>query len=437
MTTLATLEPRTQNPAKTSDLPSPPSALAADATLELSRFPPKAKAADLAKVTAEALGLRPPLWAQSVFGHTRGWFPPHRQGSEFRIIDPRQVRRALRFLSAVNIPSWHKEAPEKIAELFPESMTRLFWRPTRTFDQPGLGGERPPHAGEHWFFINGICTDEAVARMNAELLVRLFHRPLTVIQNATNSWGLDLWECALGKSFRTAPDLADHGTFTEPALVATLEILRALDDPGVERVVVIAHSQGTIIASNVLRAIIKALEVRRQRTQRANRPLSEFGLTRSAFGATQQIAEDVSTRDPLFRRVARELRRFMPTEAEARRRLAKLELYTFACCADKMKQVFHHGDQGLPWIEHFANRHDLVARLGVLAPCRSRPGHGVIDIDGPLYVSEGKPSWGHLLDEHYLFHLLDHRDGRRVDNPYPPTQGAPAQPRLYEYFAGG
>ena len=437
MTTLAALAATPPKPPVAAPSPVSPTVLDRRSRAELNPFPPKAPALDLAVVAAEALGVWPPLWLPSVLGSPGEWIPPWRRGSEFRIVDPRQMGRAIGFVSAINVPSWPAEAPERLARHIPEAMTRLLWRPTRVFDQPGPGGEHPPQNGEHWFFVNGICTDETVARMNAELLVRLFARPLTVIQNATNSWALDLWECALGKSFRTAPDLGDHGTFTEPALVATREILRALDDPEVSRVVVIAHSQGTIIVANVLRAVTKALGIRRVRSRRAKAALSDFGLTRAAYTAARQLTEEMPTRDPLFRQIARGLRRFMPSETAAREKLAKLEIYTFACCADKMKQVFHQDRQGVPRIEHFANRHDLVARLGVLSPCCSRPGCETIDIDGPLYVSEGKGSWGHLLDQHYLLHLLDYDSGALAENPYPATGDAPPEPRLYGYFGGG
>jgi hypothetical protein len=439
MTTLGTVEAPAPHPIVTAPVIPPRLAREHRPVVELTRFPTKGEVSDLAAVVVEALGFWPPLWAQSIFGPSWSWIPPHRRGSEFQILDPRKLGRALRFLTAVNLPSRHADPPEILDKLFPDAVNRLFWRPTRTFEQPGLFGEHAPQNGEHWFFINGICTDEAVARINAELLVRLFHRPLTVIQNATNSWSLDLWECAIGKSFRTAPDLGDHGTFTEPVLKATVEILRALNRPEVSRVVVLAHSQGTIIAANVLRAVIKALDDRRRRSRLAVAgTLCDFGVQRAAYTAALELAEEIEeTRvEGLRRQIAGELSLLMTTEEEARERVKKLEIYTFACCADKMKHVFHEDGRGYPWIEHFANHRDLIARLGILAPCRSRLECRTIDIDGPLYLRE-EGSWGHLLNQHYLFGLLDHRDGELADNPYVPAPGAPLRPRLYGYFDGG
>jgi len=91
----------------------------------------------------------------------------------------------------------------------------------------------------------------------------------------------------------------------------------------------------------------------------------------------------------------------------------------------------------VPWIESFGNEHDLVARLGMLAPRQRQRG---IRIDGPVYRQKG--AWGHLLNEHYLLAIADHLSApERVQNPYlrfaDDGEESPATPRLYSYFAGG
>ena len=72
---------------------------------------------------------------------------------------------------------------------------------------------------------------------------------------------------------------------------------------------------------------------------------------------------------------------------------------------------FTAADRGLapvPHIEHFANDHDLVAWLGMLAP---DPAKHKIRIDGPMFVRPD--GWGHLLNQHYLFDIERHqRRGR-------------------------
>ena len=101
-----------------------------------------------------------------------------------------------------------------------------------------------------------------------------------------------------------------------------------------------------------------------------------------------------------------------------------------------MRWVVHLGDRVYPWLEHFANEHDLVARLGVLSPYRHRP--RLIDIDGPVYVRTGDGSWGHVLNEHQLFAIAEHLEDRSVvANPCPAVRrGTPSVPRLYGYFGG-
>ena len=63
---------------------------------------------------------------------------------------------------------------------------------------------------------------------------------------------------------------------------------------------------------------------------------------------------------------------------------AKLEVYFFATCANDVR--YHARPQGgrpVPWIEHFGNERDLVARLGMLAPNAENER---VHIEGPLYV---------------------------------------------------
>ncbi len=385
----------------------------------------------LAAIAAAALRFWPPLYVQSILGPARTWLPPHDELSEFSIIDLRRAIRSLRYLVEINVPAVGRRPPAPIQPLLPDLLEELFWRRTTLFEHP----ERPAGGGgpadERWFFINGVATNEDVARLNARLLTRLFHRPITVIQNVTLSLGVDLAECAIGKEFRTDPKLPHHVTFTEPAIEATIAVLTALNDPQVEKVVLIAHSQGTIIAANVLRAAAAALGVAKAPRRRA-----------LVVRAARRLAGELSARlDPRARelsdRLAATLTAFIDQRDEAISRVEKLEVYTFANCADKMRWIVRRGDRVFPWIENFANQRDMVARLGVLSPYRDRP--ELISIDGPVYLKTTGGGWGHLLNEHHLFDILDHLERpAEVANPYPPIGSAdPPVPRLYGYFRGG
>jgi hypothetical protein len=95
----------------------------------------------------------------------------------------------------------------------------------------------------------------------------------------------------------------------------------------------------------------------------------------------------------------------------------------------------------IPWIESCGNEHDIVARLGVLAP---RPDSRSIHIDGPRYPR----ARGHLLNAHYLAPIehaqkKDRKPGRRRNDasPFVPRNAGEypgaAVPRLYSYINGG
>lgn len=166
-------------------------------------------------------------------------------------------------------------------------------------------------------FLNGILTNRKVANSNRQALSELLHRPVNVLHNATDSLLCDVIECLLGK---TNDDL------TEASLVVLHTLCKKLLDPQIEKLVVVAHSQGTIVIANALRN------------------LHRLGLNKSVY-------------------------------------LQKLELYCFSNCASQMKYVVND----LPYIESFANTDDLVARLG--CHCATDIKH-LIHIDGATHFAE-------------------------------------------------
>jgi hypothetical protein len=413
---------------------------------------------DLLKVGVAAGGFMPPFYRRSIFGKYRSFAPPHTEYSEYNIGNPWRLKRALRFVADVLGPAYPTTAPDWARSLLPPIVTRRFWRPTHFFRHPDEYGGASSFPDEHWFFVNGICTNEDVARMNAEYLAHLFHRPVTVVQNATDSVWVDLYECALGKGFKDDPNSKDRKTMTEPAWRATAAILEALNAPQTKRVVVLAHSQGTIIVANVLRAVAKAL-----RSDLARRPNAEWHPFADSLMGGVHTETQKSVRDGLAHSFA-----VLSTGGldQALRRLEKLEIYTFANCADRMRYVDPF--ERVPYMEHFANERDLVARLGVLSPFRGNAkkqtdidasmqvqtrkwgrlvkfslhrgdANPLIEIDGPAFVQKG--AWGHLLNEHYLSSIdefLYPRCGRHHsdEDPFPPEGQHRMKPRLYEYFHG-
>jgi hypothetical protein len=347
-----------------------------------------------------------------------------RRFSEYGVLNPWNPLTAAVFLADTLVPAFPESEPDLARTLLPPVVTRRFWRPTRFFRQADEYANVCSFPDEHWFFINGILTNPDVARINSACLAHLFHRPLTVIQNATCSGAVDLFECMIGKGLH----LCGRRTMTEPAFHATTAILEAINREHVRRVVVVAHSQGTIILSNVLETIGEAL-----RDERAVAEEPKW----HAFADRLMGEIRTESRKMLRNSLAHALFEFTRNRsARVEERLRKLELYTFANCADRMRHVLP--EDALPYIENFANEYDWVARLGVLSPLLGGEG-ATVQIDGDLYLQPGE--WGHLLNEHYLMAIDDYLypgpdRHRRHDNPFQPADGGDARPRLYGYFHG-
>ncbi len=361
---------------------------------------------DLINIVADAFVSVPPLYASSVLGLPWTWLPPHDRYSEFHILDAWQLERAARFLIQATVPAMTSTPPP----FGPPMLTGLVWRPSVVLQRPDHQGSYTTYPREAWFLVNGILTNDGVAHLNAAYLADLFHRPITIIQNSTGSWIADLFECALGKQWYRATESVNKAF---PAIYDALKSEK-------ERVVVVAHSQGTIIMSVVLRLLQESLRMGSPRQARRG----------AARGIVPVMPHDWPIR----------LEEFEPvTKAD----LEKLEIYAFANCANTMTFV-STDDQAhdpLPWIESFGNEYDVVARLGMLAPNAAERG---IHIDGPRYVHRG--TWGHLLNEHYLRAVeraqrVGHRrGGKGTDAPFellnPEVRHAP-MPRLFSYLNGG
>lgn len=385
----------------------------------------------IAKVLFQALNFFPPLYAQSILGPIRTWIPPHKTESEFNIIDFWRPIRTANYLVDTLVPAFSHAPGPWARTLLPPVVQNLFWRPSNYFQQADPVASVTSFANEQWIYVNGIATNEDVAMMNSTLLSELFKRPLTVVHNQTDSTVLDLVECVTGKVFKTTPNLDDEQSMTEPAVKATVAVLGALKDPAKDKVVLLCHSQGTIITANVLRALQRSIcQIK------AVHKTPEIKLTLQ-LNELERLAFDLCWQDVMTTFSEEKLDSYLVSM------MKKLEVYTFANCADKMNYVCHStnakGEQiGLPYIENFANEFDLVARLGVLSPLRE-DGSDIIEIDGALYEKQGGNAWGHLLNQHYLFGMAEYlQDSDKITNPYALQAGETSTvlPRLYRYYDG-
>jgi hypothetical protein len=183
--------------------------------------------------------------------------------------------------------------------------------------------------GEAWFFINGIATDKELLQLNGRYISKLFRRPIELIYNPTQGPVLDLLECVTGRTF---------DFISRPGEYALERISTALSNPEKNRVILLGHSQGGIIVSNVVAGLIER------------------------YGGDKKL-------------------------------LAKLEVYTLASACDHMRvdPVLDTPERRVPYIEHFANTGDLVANLGVLEQR--------LPINGRVYILDKQ---GHFLNADYL-----------------------------------
>ncbi|MCK0152288.1 hypothetical protein MWU49_01105 [Alcanivorax sp. S6407] len=185
-----------------------------------------------------------------------------------------------------------------------------------------------PVENTRWFFINGMGTAPAVALLNASEIARHFQRPVTLIHTPT--WGLvrDVAESI------TARTLRKDGKLSRPALNVLIDALEKQD-----QVVLVCHSQGTIVASYIVRKLL---------------------------------------RNPAVRHLVR-----------------KLEIYCIGGVADSLEidpQLTLAAGHPVPYVEHFANGRDYLAEVGILAHLDSTA--------GTVYCLSDRS--GHLLNQHYL-----------------------------------
>ena len=375
----------------------------------------------LVGIALDALRMNPPLYASAIFGLPWTWLPPHNRYSEFKIIDLWRPGRTAKFLANTWIPSIPRTPPS----FGPPFLNDLFWQPTVILQRPDHNGSYTTFPDEAWFFVNGIMTNDSVAQINSAYLAHLFHRPLTMIQNSTDSLWADLFECALGKEWYRV---------VEPAIKAFPPIYDALKSPHK------AAGRGDLPLPrddhHVHRAAAAGRTWSRRRYASHARPRHGACTGTEARGLFEEAPRYAPPefvypdQDPI------DLDDFEPlTGAE----LAKLEVYCFANCANTMPYIGAWDGRPAPWIENFGNEHDIVARLGMLAP---RAEHWGIDIAGPRYEHRG--AWGHLLNEHYLAAIERcQKSGRRpggdgTSAPYELVGGAIDEaPRLFSYINGG
>lgn len=212
---------------------------------------------------------------------------------------------------------------------------------------------------EIWIYINGIATTKDIADMNRDKLFELFGRPIHLVHNPTDSIFLDLLECVVSLNYGEV----------EPSKELKLCLMEQLWKANKEnkKVVLIAHSQGTIITGNAV-----------------------HDLGESTPKVSKKTIERLQAKFPETE-VSKVLKS-IPSIMKKR-----LEVYNFADCAHRMDE------SRVKYLENISNRGDLVAWLSHLFPFPSywfNQAGDSLSITGESVIE--CRLWGHLLNTHYL-----------------------------------
>ena len=248
----------------------------------------------------------------SILGPPESWF--EHPDSEMNIIHPLLIRN-------------YRTLENNVTALVALALPRV--APFRGIPSSLPQPAEPAYEDEAWFFVNGVATNESILAMNGRYLRRLFHRSFELIENPTDGVPVDLIECFFQRSLNS---------LTRPAEYTFERVHDAFINPRYRRVVLLGHSQGGIIISNVLQMLLD---------------------------------------------------RYPGDE-----RLTRLEIYTFASAADEMPfdlELTRRERRWVPYLEHFINLGDFIVKLGILQN-RER-------IAGDVYIRDKE---GHLLNAHYL-----------------------------------
>jgi|GEM_PF-5808638 len=381
---------------------------------------------DLAANVVNALRFSPPDYLRSITGRPSTWYAPGLPPTEIKALDPARPLETLNTLRQAVIPSW----PGRPNWLPDGPVVDYLFRPSSVDQYPRHSLDAMTGEGESWMFLNGICTDMAVADINAASINALFGLPvLTQLHNQTHGAAIDLAECALGKGWLASTE-AVWRLF--PAFYS--ELLR----PDISKVILLAHSQGTIL-TGVFLSLLKKLK---------GLPLADMPEARKAEAMLDRRAPTnkklwvlepgTGLKGANLRKVSQGPQELLwldwkpgsalglppITEAQVR----KLEVYCFATCATHMPYLFE-GESPAPYIEHFGNARDLVARMGLFAP---KTGPGRTEIAGLRFIR--RRGWGHLLNAHYLNVLAEQWQQGREDGFFDPDNPARLS-RLSGYHA--
>lgn len=217
--------------------------------------------------------------------------------------------------------------------------------------------EESPH-GEKWFFINGIANERVWFEGSCDKICNIFQREVVGIFNRSDSLLWDLVECC-GERGAAGPNPLLQQTRSSMAAQDAIkeELERALQDNKLQKVVVIAHSQGCLLLRLAL--------------------------------------IDLVTQGLLVDNMQQKLRVFTFGNPSIDWRVGRTDLVQNDLLSSFSRVT-----------EHYAHQLDFVARLGIVTH-QTDPGSGY-ENNSVFYSNNGR---GHLFGAHYPLGATAYQNG--------------------------
>ena len=298
--------------------------------------------------------------------------------------------------------------------------TGFIWIVCKPFEGPCLVTSEPPvedavitrqHLlnAERWIFLNGCCVTGHALQQNLNLLSETFGRPVQGVHNET--WGIlgDIVECIIQRAF---------GFYSKETRIAYEYVKAYCSDPKVKKVVLIGHSQGGIMVSQILdelfmdlpSELVAKLEVYTfgNAASHFNNPLRKPVDSTGEYAATLSPSESTSLAASVSEIPATDSPTTMISSTTPLP-LSQRAVHTASRSADPSAEPGsltqsrnftispYLPHRVIPHIEHYCNSEDMVTRWGVLYSVKNVLGNRFC---GHVFIHDGAS--GHMLNQHYL-----------------------------------
>lgn len=274
-------------------------------------------------------------------------------------------------------------------------ISQLLWGPVLIPSQTaGIDPNAFPH--EQWFFMNGIAGGHSSVQKSVNNIAATFGRPVMGIYNKTEGIIGDLLECIVQRAF---------GYASYDVRIAYEALRNILLDEEIEKVVVIAHSQGGIIISLALDHLYAIMPAKAM----AKLEIYTFGSAAAHFHDPLTHIQPKSGSLILNHAAQTE----SPQELSRQTTLSKdSQIHAAGAQSSALESPTFLKGRLISYIEHYCNGKDLVPRWGVLYHIQ----YSTLTTYAGRVFKHDKAS-GHLFDQHYLEPMLPLAE---IDNVHDP-----------------